>query len=143
MTPDEVRRLDPNKVILIPERQNPILVDRIVYWQDPRFKALIDAQKGPLPYPDPLRGELDALRAEVAALRDIRVIYPAARPPNQATEPERSAVPLVRAIVAEPEGSAGVVAVDDAAAIAAKAKMNAFDQRLQETNAAAAEIDPS
>ena len=143
MTPDEVRRLDPNTVILIPERQNPILADRIVYYQDVRSKTLVDAQKGPLPYPDALRGELDALRAEVAALRDAQVVYPAARRPGQATEPERSAESLVRAIVAEPDSSTDAVTVDDAAALAAKTRMNVFDQHLQETKAAAAEIDLS
>ena len=51
LTPDEVRRLNPDQAILIPERQNPLLVHRIVYFQDPTFKKLFEAQKGALPYP--------------------------------------------------------------------------------------------
>ena len=80
LTPGEVRNLDPNKIILIPERQNPILVDRIVYWEDPFFKAIFEAQKGPLPYPDPMRVELDELRAEIISLREAKVAYPPADP---------------------------------------------------------------
>lgn len=75
LTADEVRKLDPNKIILIPERQNPILVDRVVYWEDPFFKAIFEAQKGPLPYPDPMRTELDELRAEVTSLREAKLAY--------------------------------------------------------------------
>lgn len=78
LTPDEVRRLDPNRIILVPERQNPIIADRIIYYRDPFFMAIADAQKGPLPYPDGFRSELDDLRAEVAALRGNRLSYPAA-----------------------------------------------------------------
>ena len=78
LTPGEVRNLDPNKIILIPERQNPIIVDRIVYYQDAYFKPIFDAQKGPLPYPDAMRAELDELRAEVTSLREARVAYPPA-----------------------------------------------------------------
>ena len=51
LTPDEVRKLDPGKMILLPERQYLILVDRIVYWQDPLFKAIRASQKGPLLWP--------------------------------------------------------------------------------------------
>ena len=51
MTPDEIKRLDRNKVILVPERQHPILAERIVYYEDPYFQKLMAAQKGPLPYP--------------------------------------------------------------------------------------------
>ncbi|SDL76793.1 type IV secretion system protein VirD4 [Paracoccus chinensis] len=78
LTPGEVRNLDPNKIILIPERQNPILVDRIVYYQDAYFKPIFDAQKGPLPYPDAMRAELDEMRARLTALQEARVAYPPA-----------------------------------------------------------------
>lgn len=86
MTPDEVRRLNPDKIILIPERQNPILVDRIDYYEDARFKSIAAAQKGPMPYPDPVRAELDALRAEVMALKEERLAYP----PAEASVPGRA-----------------------------------------------------
>lgn len=68
--------MSPNKIVLIPERQNPIMVDKIVYWQDPYFKELMDAQSGPLPYPDPLQAEIDTLRAEVTSIREARLVYP-------------------------------------------------------------------
>ena len=143
MTPDEIRRLAPDKVILIPERQNPILADRIVYYEDVRFKSLVDAQKGPLPYPDPLRDELDTLRAEVAALRDARVVYSPARPSHPATKPAVSTAHLAQTVLGEPEVSAGSVVVGNDVVAAVQAGMDDFDRQLRETKAAAAEIDPS
>ena len=68
LTPDEVRRLNPDQAILIPERQNPLLVHRIVYFQDPTFKALFEAQSGPLPYPSKDGASLRALAARVEEL---------------------------------------------------------------------------
>lgn len=69
MTPDEIRRLSPERVILIPERQNPILAERIVYYRDPTFQALVAQQIGPLPYPPAEIAEVAALRAELAEMR--------------------------------------------------------------------------
>lgn len=69
MSPDEIKRLSADKVILIPERQNPILADRIVYYADPMFRALADRQSGPLPYPSEAIAEVAALRAEIAEMR--------------------------------------------------------------------------
>jgi type IV secretion system protein VirD4 len=46
LTPDEVRRLNPDQAILIPERQNPLLVRRIVYFQDPDFKKIVRGAGG-------------------------------------------------------------------------------------------------
>jgi type IV secretion system protein VirD4 len=68
LTPDEVRRLNPDQAILIPERQNPLLVQRIVYFQDPTFKKLFDAQKGALPYPPAEVAEVRALTERMEAL---------------------------------------------------------------------------
>jgi type IV secretion system protein VirD4 len=68
LMPDEVRRLDPNLAILIPERQNPLLVHRIVYFQDPTFKKLFDAQKGALPYPPKEVAEVRVLTERMEAL---------------------------------------------------------------------------
>lgn len=68
LTPDEVRRLNPDQAILIPERQNPLLVHRIVYFQDPTFKALFDAQSGPLPYPAKEAAAVHVLTARMEAL---------------------------------------------------------------------------
>ncbi|SMO98849.1 hypothetical protein, partial [Paracoccus laeviglucosivorans] len=54
----------------IPERQHPIMVNRIVYYEDPYFRGLMAAQKGPLPYPSRAAEDLRNLRDKVAALTD-------------------------------------------------------------------------
>ena len=69
MSPDEVRKLSTETAILIPERQNPLKVKRIVFYKDPFFKAISEAQKGPFPYPSE-QLVLDEMKAEVAQLRD-------------------------------------------------------------------------
>ncbi len=51
LSADEIKRLSADQVILIPERQNPLLVNRIVYFQDPTFLEIFKSQSGPLPYP--------------------------------------------------------------------------------------------
>ena len=68
LTPDEVRRLNPDLAILIPERQNPLLVHRIVYFQDPTFKKLFEAQKGALPYPPKEAADVQVLTQRMEAL---------------------------------------------------------------------------
>ncbi|HQU69621.1 MAG TPA: type IV secretory system conjugative DNA transfer family protein [Albidovulum sp.] len=70
LSPDEIKRLSPMKVILLPERQNPIMAERIVYYEDPTFRAMLDKQTGALPYPPVEIAEIAALRAEVAELRE-------------------------------------------------------------------------
>ncbi len=49
LSPDEITRLDRKKVILIPERQQPIIAQRIVYYEDPFLQKIMAAQTGPLP----------------------------------------------------------------------------------------------
>src|SRR5690606_7301069 len=53
----------------IPERQQPLRVRRIVYYEDAVFQAIYEAQVGPLPYAVRQDPELALLRAEAAALR--------------------------------------------------------------------------
>lgn len=69
MSPDEVKKLDASKVILIPERQNPILADRIVYYEDPYFSKIMSEQAGSLPYPDE-RDQIRSMRDEIEKLQD-------------------------------------------------------------------------
>jgi type IV secretion system protein VirD4 len=69
MSADEVKKLDANIAILVPERQQPLRVRRIVYYEDAVFRAIYEAQVGPLPYPARQDPEVALLRAEVAALR--------------------------------------------------------------------------
>ncbi|ETD89491.1 type IV secretory system conjugative DNA transfer family protein [Rhodobacter capsulatus] len=87
LTPDEVRRLSPDQAILIPERQNPLLVSRIVYFEDPTFLSLFNAQTGPLPYPSResakvlgLVERMEALERRLASLGKID--YPVAPEPT-------------------------------------------------------------
>ncbi len=62
MTPDEVRRLDETKCLIIPERRNPILANRIIWYEDKTFTELYEASLDqPLPYP-PDRRDLDAMQ---------------------------------------------------------------------------------
>jgi type IV secretion system protein VirD4 len=131
MTPDEVRRLDPDKIILIPERQNPILVDRIVYWQDAWFKTIIDAQKGPLPYPDPLRAELEDLRAEVMALKEDRISYLNAEPTRDGAERSETEPPLAQEVAEVHSAEADDAVIEEANFRDASDKMDSFDKRLQ------------
>lgn len=83
MSPDEVKKLDASKVILIPERQNPIMADRIVYYEDPYFSKIMAAQSGPLPYPDErhqirsMRDEIEKLQDQVAQFRPLAYAPPA------------------------------------------------------------------
>jgi type IV secretion system protein VirD4 len=68
MSADEVKKLDANTAILIPERQQPLLVNRIIYFEDSVFRAIYEAQTGPLPFPARQDPEVAMLRAEVARL---------------------------------------------------------------------------
>lgn len=68
LSPDEITKLDRNQVILIPERQQPILAQRIVYYEDPYFQKIMAAQTGPLPYPSTSHREIGALSEQVQAL---------------------------------------------------------------------------
>ena len=70
MSADDIRRLDADRAILVPERQNPLLAWRVVYFEDPVFKAIYAAQSGPLPFPVRQDPEVVALRREVSELRD-------------------------------------------------------------------------
>jgi type IV secretion system protein VirD4 len=70
LSADDARKLNKDLAILVPERQNPLMVQRIVYFEDPVFRAIFDAQRGPLPYPVRQDPEVGQLRQELAALRD-------------------------------------------------------------------------
>ena len=70
MSADDIRRLDADRAILVPERQNPLLAWRVVYFEDPVFKAIHNAQSGPLPFPVRQDPEVAALRREVSELRE-------------------------------------------------------------------------
>jgi type IV secretion system protein VirD4 len=90
-----VRRLNPDLAILIPERQNPLLVHRIVYFQDPTFRKLFEAQKGTLPYPSKdgasvqvLTERLEALERRVAERVVVDFVRPEKAKAVAPVEPE-------------------------------------------------------
>ncbi|WBU62209.1 type IV secretory system conjugative DNA transfer family protein [Paracoccus albus] len=107
MSVDEVRKLNAAKIILIPERQNPILADRIEYFKDPHFSPIMAAQSGPLPYPDErhqirsMRVEIEKLQSEVAQFRPL----PYAPPPPGNT---------AKALIAEVEAAQPAMTDDEA-----------------------------
>ncbi|MFG6082672.1 type IV secretory system conjugative DNA transfer family protein [Paracoccus litorisediminis] len=114
MTPDELKKLDRDKVILIPERQHPIIAERIVYYEDPYFKGLMAAQKGPLPYPSREGEGLRRLRETVEDLtRRIEgrglITYPSVEPAGVATARPDGAVPPT-SVTSAPANEPGEVA---------------------------------
>ena len=160
LTPDEVRRLNPDQAILIPERQNPLLVHRIVYFQDPTFKSLYEAQSGPLPYPSKEGATLQALAARVEELErqaGERMVVDFVRPEtsgsgsaketepepglaadasNSATletsaEPASDALGTVSPAKAQPPSLEALKPLQTVAV----ARMNRFTQKLQELDA--------
>ncbi len=48
MSPDR-SKLDANVAILIPERQQPLRVRRVVYYEDAEFRQIYEAQSGRFP----------------------------------------------------------------------------------------------
>lgn len=48
----QIRRLDDSKVIILPQRQHPILADKITYYDDPVLSPHWKSQNGPFPFPD-------------------------------------------------------------------------------------------
>jgi type IV secretion system protein VirD4 len=128
MSPDEVKKLDANVAILLPERQQPLRVRRIVYYEDAVFRAIFDAQTGPLPYPARQDPEVALLRAEVAALR--QAVAPGAKGVVAYTSGDVGgiAADLVDGASDRPEVSEEEGQADKAADVIAK--MRAFDAAL-------------
>lgn len=125
LSPDEVLKIDPNKVILLPERQHPIMADKIIYHEDPYFKAIMASQKGPLPYPDAIRAELDAMKVRLTLVEEGRVAYPpAAAQSNAASEtvPAQDDVQLARQVAEEEAEAARVEEAEHAASRAEAAQ---------------------
>ncbi|MGB3472764.1 MAG: type IV secretory system conjugative DNA transfer family protein [Erythrobacter sp.] len=52
LTKQEIRGMDPNKILIVPDSQNPILGDRIKYYESKAIRALHEAQDQ-IPYPYP------------------------------------------------------------------------------------------
>lgn len=157
LTPDEVRRLNPDQAILIPERQNPLLVHRIVYFQDPTFKSLFEAQAGPLPYPSKDGATLRALAARVEELerqagQKVAVDFVRAEKPGSAaalSKPklaaelmavekplfEQNGQPSEPASPPDSTGSGASLAAFRPDQIIAVARMHRFTKKVQEMGA--------
>lgn len=129
LTPDEVRRLNPDQAILIPERQNPLLVHRIVYFQDPTFRTLFDAQSGPLPYPPKEAAAVQVLTARMEALERRlaeRMVVDFVRPEKaKADAPVESEPKLAAEVAARQEGSAKAVRAEADAEVQVEGKADA------------------
>ncbi len=52
VTADQIRELDGSNMIVIPERQPPILARRIEWFKDPEMLLYLNQQEGPYPYPN-------------------------------------------------------------------------------------------
>lgn len=117
LTPDEVKKLDPTKVILIPERQHAILADRIVYFKDPFFQKIMDAQKGPLPYPDErhamqaMQQQIEQLQTRIEQFQPIP--YTKQQPQNGNPQPTTHKT-AARSVMAEVEGSKPILTDEEA-----------------------------
>lgn len=138
LMPDEVRRLSPDLAILIPERQNPLLVHRIVYFQDPIFRKLLDAQSGPLPYPSrdsasvqKLSERIESLERKISGMRLVDYVRPGKAGSGAVGIPE----PKLAAEVAAAEGKDRVrngTSTEAAASVADASPANAegLEERL-------------
>jgi len=53
LTAQEIRGMDPNKILIVPDSQNPILADRIKFFESKPIRAIHEAQdKIAYPYPE-------------------------------------------------------------------------------------------
>ncbi|NBZ89200.1 type IV secretory system conjugative DNA transfer family protein [Stagnihabitans tardus] len=145
LMPDEIRRLDADQAILIPERQNPLLVSRIVYFQDPTFLKIFEAQTGPLPYTSSetaevqgLAARLDAMERKIAALGQIEYVRKGAAQDGP-KEPSLAAA-LVAPVgvhaprTKEPEASPDLAVLTPAQTVAMR-RMAGFEGKLAEMGA--------
>jgi type IV secretion system protein VirD4 len=66
LSKQEIRDMDPNKIIILPERQNPILADRIKYYESKAIRKIHAAQKGkPYPFPEVDKSQKSMTMTEV------------------------------------------------------------------------------
>lgn len=71
LSKQEIRDMDPDKIVVLPERQNPILADRIKYYENREILKVYEAQDGhPYPYPaaDPSTKAMTMTQVRAAAI---------------------------------------------------------------------------
>lgn len=93
---DEARRMSLEDVVLVVDAQHPIRAKRIVYYEDPFFVALHQAQTGPHPYPPEPSPEIAELRKEVHKLKAaqfpaVPITFEADAPPEGEPDAPKSA----------------------------------------------------
>jgi type IV secretion system protein VirD4 len=103
---EEIQRLDETKVIIIAERQYPILAERISYFSDPDLAPLYNSQDGPLPYPDEALSVVKDMKDD-EKLKEARIQRAALKASNggERTNPQKND-PDVSPNNGEPEASA-------------------------------------
>lgn len=138
MTEDEIRRLDPNVAILIPERQHPLMVKRIKYYEDPTFLVPFKSQKGPLPYPR--NDDYSALRQEFEELKR-QVATGALRYDAPTEQPAEQSAPVVQAVAAQTPVAATAPSEPTAAAAVTSRFMPPKQKRNREEAATEADTD--
>ena len=131
-----------NNAILIPERQNPLLVSRIVYFQDLTFLKIFEAQTGPLPYPSSetaevqgLAARLDAKERKIAALGQIEYVRKAVTAEGPKEPPLAAALVAPKGVVVtgvmRPEVEPDLAVLTPAQTVAAR-RMAGFEGKLAE-----------
>lgn len=76
LTDSQIRKLDNSHVILIPEKQHPILAERIEYFRDPVLQPIYDAQEGlEYPYPDEDSNDLRDVQEQLNEVAKLRTEY--------------------------------------------------------------------
>lgn len=114
LTEDEARRLPLDDVIIVVDAQMPIRAKRIKYYEDPFFKAISDAQKGELPFPEK---ELDKapLSEQAAASGPSQEPDINTAPANPMDQPVVGQEPMPGGVVADfVEAQAATIEADNA-----------------------------
>ncbi len=76
LTDSQIRKLDNSHVILIPEKQHPILAERIEYFRDPMLQPIYDAQDGlEFPYPDEEENDQHDVQDQLNEIAKLRAEY--------------------------------------------------------------------
>tara|TARA_R100001369_G_scaffold4372_1_gene12772 strand:- start:1778 stop:3796 length:2019 start_codon:yes stop_codon:yes gene_type:complete len=115
LSKQEIRDMDPDKIIILPERQNPILANRIKYYESAEILKIHAAQEGqsyPFPAADPSEKTMTMtdVRAAVAAAQEkdaeTALKTEAAIVENRSATTAASVTPRVKEVVKPKPGGA-------------------------------------
>ncbi len=107
-----------DEIVVVVDAQMPVRAKRVVYFEDPFFKSIHNAQKGDLPFPEGPIGLMGELPLSVRAMPDA--------PRGQGLS-ERDFE--ARMGIAEPGGSSPINHIPDTVARRVRAAVIAEDQR--------------